>query len=97
MSGHEARRADQLTRDSVLTLLSDDEVARVSTAESELRLWDGDEYVDLGRLNLGVLRAVGMTTLMGRVLPRKSVRETTWTKILALLAPAGTPSPTGSP
>ena len=87
MTGSDARRADHVTRDNVLALLSDDEIARVSTAEAELRLWDGDEYVDLGRLELGVRRAVGMTTLMARVLPRKSVRETTWTKILHVLQP----------
>lgn len=82
-----------LTRDTVLKLLSDDEIARVSTAESAPRLGDGDEYLDLDALDQGVRRAPRADTLMGRVLPRKAVQEETWSKILRELAGADIASP----
>ena len=84
-------RTEYVTRDSVLKLLSDDEVARVSTAESGDRLSDGDEYVDLEQLEQGVRRAVGATTPMARMVPRRAVHEDTWTKILTHLAGARVP------
>jgi len=79
-------RNDMSTRDSILGLLSDEEVARVSTAEGAARLADGDEYLDLERLDQGVLKAAAHTAPMGRVLPRKSVTSGTWTKVLGHLA-----------
>jgi len=69
-------------RDGIMNLLSNDEVARVSTAETAKRLTDGDEYVDLKRLNQGVCRARGVSTPMDSIIPRKAVSETTWGKIL---------------
>jgi hypothetical protein len=69
----------------VLKLLSDDEVAQVSTAETAARLLDGEEYLDLGRLAQGVQRATNVATAMGGVLPRRTVHKDTWSKILALL------------
>jgi hypothetical protein len=77
--------AHQTSRDGILNLLSDDEVASVSTAETAARLVDGDEYIDLGQLEKGVRRAVGTATPMGRVLARKAVHESTWDKIVAQL------------
>ena len=43
----DAKRAEQVARDTVLKLLSDEETARVSTAETASRLTEGAEYVDL--------------------------------------------------
>lgn len=80
------KRSDYVLRDSILKLLSDEEVARVSTAETAPRLADGEEYLDLGRLDLGVLRSGDVSAPMGQVLPRKAVRETTWIQILTQLA-----------
>jgi len=80
------KRNDQLTRDSVLKLLSDDEVGRVSTMEGDARLMAGDEYVDLEHLNQGVRRAAGNSMSMGGVLPRKAVREDTWSQIVTLIS-----------
>ena len=77
-----------VTRDSILKLLSDDEVARVSTAETAVNLASGDEYIDLERLDKGGKRAAGKadaSSPMGHVLPRKAVREATWAAIVALL------------
>jgi hypothetical protein len=79
-------RTAYVTRDSVLKLLSDEEVGKVSTAETAARLLAGDEYLDLEQLGQGVQRAGGNSTPMGRVLPRRAVHEDTWSKILALLA-----------
>jgi hypothetical protein len=79
-------RTRYVTRDSVLKLLSDDEVARVSTAESSAQLEPGAEYLDLEALDGGVRRALGSDTPMGRILPRKAVQEETWGRILRELA-----------
>jgi len=79
------KRTDYVTRDSILKLLTDDEVATVSTAETDEKLSEGDEYVDLEQLAQGVQRARAIATPMGRVLPRKAVRENTWSKILMQL------------
>ncbi len=85
-------RSENTARESVLKLLSDEEVARVSTAETAARLLDGDEYLDLDHLAHGVRRAPGATTPMGSVLPRKVVHESTWSKILAQLEPPRLPA-----
>jgi len=79
------KRTEYVMRDIILKLLSDDEIARVSTAETAPRLADGDEYLDLEQIEQGVQRAGGAPTPMGRVLPRKAVHENTWKKILAHL------------
>jgi len=87
-------RNDYLTRDSILKLLSDDEVARVTTAETADRLPDGDEFLDMEQLSQGVQRAHGTSSPMGRVLPRKAVHAKTWSKILAEIAvPHGASKP----
>ena len=78
------------TRDAIMKLLTDDETARVSTAETEGHLPDGDEYLDMEHLDLGVRRAKGMKTPMGRVLSKKAVHADTWKAILAQLALAKT-------
>ena len=80
------KRTQYVTRESILNGLSDDEVASVSTAETAVRLADGDEYLDFEQLDQGVRRARGTATPMGRVLPRKAVHASTWNKIVTLLA-----------
>ncbi len=77
--------AQYRTRDSILQLLSDDEVASVSTAETARGLVVGDEYVDLEQLVHGVQRAGGSRIPMGRLLPKKAVRAETWDKVLGQL------------
>ena len=89
-------RTDYLTRDSVLKLLSDAEVASVSRAETASRLPDGDEFLDLHQLARGVQRACGSTTNMGNVLPRKAIHEGTWSRMLTIIdadSRRGTPPP----
>lgn len=78
------------TRASIMKLLSDDEVSRVSTAESAVRLFENDEYLDLERLDLGVQRAIEDVPYMGVLLPKKAIPIATWIQILANLDVSGT-------
>lgn len=77
--------AESLARNDILTLLSDQEVANVSTAET-VPLASGEAYLDLEHLFQGVQYAHGVASPSGRVLPKKAVHEETWIKILAQLA-----------
>ena len=86
-----AKRSEYMTRHAVLKLLSDEEIARVSTVEGAPRLSEGDEYLDLDQLEQGVRLAQGMGTPMRRVLPRKAVSEDTWSRILEELTPSLAP------
>ncbi len=79
------QRQRYLTRDGILSLLSDAEVASVSTAETAERLTDGDEYIDLTNLEQGVQRAHGETMTMGPVLARKAVQDQTWQNVVEQL------------
>lgn len=78
-------RSSYVTRNTILELLSEREVAAVATAETAAELASGDEYVDLAKIEKGVLRSNGAKVEMGTVLPRKSVREETWEKVIAHL------------
>jgi hypothetical protein len=76
-----------LKREAILKLLTDVEVAKVSTAEDAPRLIEGDEYVDLEDLDSGVqLVQATPRTAPGRALPRSAVSGTTWTKIVDVVA-----------
>ena len=79
------KHGEYVTRDSILSLLSDDEVASVSTAETASRLSAGDEYLDLEQLDKGVQLVSGTTPPMARLVPRKAVHAGTWKKIIAAL------------
>ena len=83
----ESDRAEHVSRDAILNLLSDDEIAKVSTAETAAGLVEGSEYLDLEHLDQGVCRARATTKIsMGRILPRAAVHPDTWAKVLAHLA-----------
>ncbi|HEY0466194.1 MAG TPA: hypothetical protein VGC79_18415 [Polyangiaceae bacterium] len=70
-------------RHALLELLSDEEIARVSTLESEPQLAEGEEYIDLARPERGALRAQAASAIaMKDVLPRAAVSAETWSKIL---------------
>jgi hypothetical protein len=75
-----------LTRESVLALLSDAEVAKVSAAES-VPLIEGDEYVDLTDLDAGIQQVHATPRIApGHALPRSAVSDATWTKIVGIYA-----------
>jgi hypothetical protein len=76
------QRRQFVTREGILKMLSDEEVASVSRAETAGRLGHDEEYVDLQRLDRGVQRARGGMERMGRVLPRNAVNASTWAKII---------------
>jgi hypothetical protein len=78
-----------ITRDSIMKLLSDEEVARVSTAETRIRFVPGEHYVDLLHLEQGV-RVATLTKEMStaNLIPRRSVGDDTWRKILSELVAA---------
>jgi hypothetical protein len=80
-------RAQYVTRDTILKMLSDEENAKVSLAESAARLRDGEEYVDLEDLVAGVQLAKSPMTkiLNGHIVPRSAVHGETWSKIVAQL------------
>ncbi|MDR3669498.1 MAG: hypothetical protein P4L36_01555 [Holophaga sp.] len=80
------QQTENVTRESILKLLSDDEVARVCTAETALRLSEKDEYIDLDHLECGIQEAHDGGTVMGTALPRKAVHEKTWIKVQAAVA-----------
>ena len=82
----ETRRIEFVTRDAILKLLSDDEIARLSTREGGPALAVGDEYVDLKHLKNGVRRMTATTRVkISDVLPRRAVSAETWRKIRARL------------
>jgi 2TM domain len=81
-----ADRDDQVARDTIMKLLSDEEIARVSTGEAAARLGEGAEYLDLQHLDRGVQRATTVSQVpMGHILARSAVSAETWSKILARL------------
>ena len=73
------------TRENILRLLSDDEIASTSTAETTTAPLEGEEFLDLNDLGRGVRAALGSTTGMSHLLLRRSVRQDTWKKILEQL------------
>ena len=81
-----SNKAELLTREAIMKLLSDEEVASVSTSETAPNLPDGTEYLDLEQLERGVQNAAKGAVIMGHILPRKAVHDHTWTLIQAELA-----------
>ena len=84
----DAGKAPFLTRVAIQQLLSDGEVANVSSAEAKTHLRLGDEYLDLDHLQQGVQRADGTRASVENPLPRKAVHEDTWRRILRQLKAA---------
>jgi hypothetical protein len=82
-----AERTEYVTRDTIMKLLSDEEIAKVSNAETATNLEDGAEYVDLENIDKGVQSSKAATKVaVGNVLPRTAVSAEAWSKIVAQLA-----------
>ncbi len=77
------RRTEFQTRDDIMNLLSQDEIGMVSAAEEE-QLPEGDEYLDLEHIELGVQNASADTDF-ANALPRTAVSGETWGRILDVL------------
>lgn len=81
------KRSEYFTRDSILGLLSDSEIERVTTAEEGSFLALGEEYIDLEELDQGVCVAKATSNKrMGNLLAKRAVQEKTWNAILSQLA-----------
>jgi hypothetical protein len=79
------RDIDIATRDAILDLLSDTEVAIVTTSSTTRELHAGDEFVDLEHVELGIRRASGVAPPPGYVLPRCAVSDETWRLVVSRL------------
>jgi hypothetical protein len=80
-------KTNALSREAILKLLTDEEVAKVSRAEDAPRLVEGDEYVDLTDVGSGIqLVQATPRTPAGHALPRSAVSEATWAKIVGVVA-----------
>jgi hypothetical protein len=83
----DGKKRNAITRESILALLSDTEVAKVSRAEDSRRLIEGDEYVDLENLSAGVRQVHASSPPgAGHLLPRSAVSDSTWLKIVRAVA-----------
>jgi hypothetical protein len=89
---NKSRPNEYVTRNTLMNLLSDDEIARVSDVETSSCLDQGEEYIDLEQPNQGVRRYGEHAVSMAAVLPRKSITEGTWMRILSLLELAPIPN-----
>ena len=78
-------KKEALTREALLALLSDTEVAKVSRAEGEPHLVEGDEYVDLEDPSAGVRQVHTRSVRPRSALPRSAVSDATWAKIVDLV------------
>jgi len=50
----ENQRTNHVLRHGIMNLLSDEEAASIGVEETAERLFEGDEYVDLNQLDLGI-------------------------------------------
>ena len=80
-------KKNALTRETLLALLTDTEVARVSDAEGTKRLIEGDEYVDLRDPAAGIQHVHATPRTSPRnTLPRSAVSDATWAKVVLTVA-----------
>jgi hypothetical protein len=71
-----------VTRETILALLTDAEVAKISHAEDS-RPIEGDESVDLHRPDSGVHQIHAESHVAaGHILPRSAVSDETWARII---------------
>jgi hypothetical protein len=78
-------KKEVITREAILALLSDAEVANVSRAEDEDRLVEGDEYIDLEDPSAGVRQVHAKSARPRNALPRSAVSDSTWAKIVSVV------------
>ncbi len=75
------------TKEEILDLLSDNEVARVANVEANGALEDGAEFVDLDHVERGVQRVNAQTrNQVHTIVPRSAVSDETWRRIEDALA-----------
>jgi hypothetical protein len=69
------------TKEEILELLSDVEIARVSNVEANGPLEEGAEFVDLDHIDRGIQQAHGELRQVHTVVTRASVSDETWRRI----------------
>jgi hypothetical protein len=75
-----------ITREHIMALLSDAEIAKISSAEAARRPIEGDEYIDLESPGAGVHQVHAVSAVHpGHILPRSAVSDATWAKIIAAI------------
>jgi hypothetical protein len=80
-------KKNSIKREAILALLSETELAKVSTAEGAQQLIEGDVYVDLTHLDAGIQQVKATPrTPPGHALPRYAVSDATWEKIVRAVA-----------
>ena len=73
-------------RNKIVELLSDAETGRVSNAEGGHCLPQGDQFIDLSNLSIGVQTAgPALATELGEIVPKSAVAQGTWDKIVSEL------------
>ena len=77
--------AEHETREALLNLLSEAEMAEVCDPRAVCRLAAGEEYLDVEEPTAGVQRSREGSLPQGRVLPRRAVDGHTWQSILAIV------------
>ncbi|MEO8550775.1 MAG: hypothetical protein ABI678_12405 [Kofleriaceae bacterium] len=76
-----------VTREAILNLLTDAEVANVSRDEGQPRLARGDEFVDLERIDLGIQKSKFSPLVeLDTAVAHGSVSDATWAKIVKAVA-----------
>ena len=78
------KQPEPVTRDNILSILSDDEAAGVASPTTASQIEAGEEFIDLADIERGVQRAQTSQRLSD-VLPKKAVQENTWRKIVTNL------------
>lgn len=78
--------AEYRVRRQVVELLSDAETTRLEEALSTGILQDGEEYLEVDHVSLGVQRArPGMLLGRSRLILRRALDTDTWSQLVALL------------
>ncbi|MEO8699958.1 MAG: hypothetical protein ABI867_07935 [Kofleriaceae bacterium] len=78
-----------VTREAILNLLTDAEVANVSRDEGQPRLARGNEFVDLARIDLGIQKAE--LAPLDTAVAHGSVSDATWARIVKVVAAGNLP------
>ena len=77
---------ENVIREEILKLLSNEELSKVTAQEEPPRLVEADEYIDLEHLERGVQQVHTNSKInTGNVIPRSAVKEETWSKIIKKL------------
>jgi hypothetical protein len=79
----------QAKKNSIVSLLSDAEIGKVSMAETKKNLAEGDQFVDLDNLDAGVqIAKAGGALVIDDIIPRSAIGPETWDRIVQRLKAA---------